>query len=267
MKKICAVLFAILSFQAFAQNKIDVAKPLKLHHAEPLYTDLIRDLGARKGEHELNVGFGVNNETSYTSYTGFAEYEFAVANRLGMEVEVPFEIDIANSGVAKNTIPANRVEGIKLATQYTFLVSAKHQTSMAVGYIQEMEFSDIDSIGQNAPLFEGTIYNPIFIAAKRLTPNIHTLLYTGPSFKQDFKTGKFTTSAEVNANLHYVFTNGNFIGLETNMDFSADKPDIVFRPQFKVGISKNVSMGVLAGLPASHHNHGFSAMTRMIWVP
>ena len=28
--------------------------PLKLHHAEPLYIDLKRDLGARKGESEWN---------------------------------------------------------------------------------------------------------------------------------------------------------------------------------------------------------------------
>lgn len=266
MKKIFALIATLLTTFVFAQTKTDEAKPLKLHHAEPLYIDLIRDLGARKGEKELNVGFGFNDETSYTAYTGFAEYEFAVANRLGLEVEVPFEIDVANPGYDKYSAPANRVEGIKLATQYTFLVSAKHQTSMAVGYIQEMEFSDIDSLG-HAPLFAGTIYNPVFIAAKRLTPNIHALLYTGSSFSHEFATGAVTTSLEVNANLHYVFNNGNFFGLETNMDFSAEKPEIVFRPQFKVGVSKNVSFGVVAALPASHQNHGFGAMTRMIFTP
>lgn len=266
MKKIFVLIAVFLCAVVAAQTNIDEAKPLKLRHAEPLYVDLIRDLGARKGEKELNVGFGFNDKKSYTAYTGFAEYEFAVANRLGLEVEVPFEIDVANAGYDKNTVPANRVEGIKLATQYTFLVSAKHQTSLAVGYIQEMEFSDIDILG-HAPLFSGTIYNPIFIAAKRLTPNIHTLLYTGPSFSHEFATGTVTTSLQVNANLHYVFSSGNFFGIETNMDFSAEKPEIVFRPQFKIGVSKNVSFGVVAGIPASHQNHGFGAMTRMIFTP
>jgi hypothetical protein len=263
MKKKLLLLGVLLGIKTAAQTAD--TKPLKLHHAEPLYTDLIRDLGARKGEHELNIGFGVNDEKTYYSYTGFAEYEFAVANRLGLEVEVPFEVNHAAPGHDKTAVPGNRVEGIKLATQYTFLVSKKWQTSMAAGYIQEMEFSPFRE--PKAPLFSGTRYNPIFISATRLTPNIHTLLYTGPEVEQDFATGHTTTTMAVNANLHYVFANGNFAGVETNMDFSAEKPDIVVRPQFKVAFSKSVSLGVLAGIPASHHNHGFSAMTRMIWVP
>jgi len=43
------------------------AKP-KVLHAEPLFIDLIRDLGARKGEREWNVGFGFQDETKYDSY-------------------------------------------------------------------------------------------------------------------------------------------------------------------------------------------------------
>lgn len=263
MKKIFLLLSVFLGLRITAQTSD--TKPVKLHHAEPLYTDLIRDLGARKGEHELNIGFGVKDEKTYYSYTGFAEYEFAIANRLGLEVEVPFEVNAAAPGYDKTTVPGNRVEGIKLATQYTFLVSKKWQTSIAVGYIQEMEFSPFREPG--AALFSGTVYNPIFISAIRLTPNIHTLLYTGPEIEQDFATGHTTTTMAVNANLHYVFANGNFAGVETNMDFSADKPDITLRPQFKVAFSKSVSLGVLAGIPVSNHNHGLSAMTRMIWVP
>ncbi len=136
---------------------------------------------------------------------------------------------------------------------------------MAMGYIQEIEFSPFQE--PKGPLFSGTIYNPIFISATRLTPNIHTLLYAGPEIEQDFATGHTTTTMSVNANLHYVFANGNFVGVETNMDFSAGKPDIILRPQFKVALSKSVSMGVLAGIPVSNQNHGLSAMTRMIWVP
>lgn len=266
--KYAATLIVIIAnaLTALSQATSDV-KPLKLSHAEPLYVDLIRDLGARKGEHELNVGFGYNDERKYVSYSGFAEYEFAVANRLGVEVEVPFEMFTPASGKTDVSLPGNRVEGIKLATQYTFWVSARHQTSMAVGYIQEMEFSDFNALNANAPLFKGTVYNPIFIAAKRLTPHIHTLLYTGPEIEHDFATGKAETVAAVNANLHYVFSNGYFAGLETNMEFSAEKPEIVLRPQVKLVFSKTVSLGLLAGLPVTHYNHGPSAMTRMIWVP
>jgi 3',5'-cyclic AMP phosphodiesterase CpdA len=138
---------------------------------------------------------------------------------------------------------------------------------MAVGYIQEMEFSSLPDIDHHGKLFEGTAYNPIFIAAKRLTPHIHTLLYTGPVMEQTFDANTWNTVMDVNANLHYVFNNGNFAGLETNMEFSGDKPSFVLRPQFKVAFSKKVSLGIVAGIPASGHNHSISGMTRMIWVP
>jgi len=268
---ITTILLLIFAFSVNAQQTKDTvappAKPLKLSHAEPLYIDLIRDLGARKGEKEINIGFGVNDDKQYLSYNGFVEYEFAVADRLGLEVEVPFEMYQHNhhSGVM---LPDNRIEGVKLATQYTFMVSEKYQTSMAVGYIQEFEFSSFSDIDHSGKLFEGTMYNPIFIAAKRWTPNIHTLIYAGPIVEQFFETNTWETSAQVNANLHYVFHGGYFVGIETNMEFSQEKPSFVFRPQFKVPFSKKVNLGVVAGIPASDHAHqGLSGMMRLIWVP
>lgn len=272
---IVITLLILFTFSANAQLQKDTvvpppAKPLKLHHAEPLYIDLIRDLGARKGEKEINVGFGMADEKNYTSYTGFAEYEFAVADRLGLEVEVPFEICQGQQRDDSDNfdMPENRLEGLKVATQYTFWVSEKYQTSMAVGYIQEFELSCFSDLSHKGKVFEGTLYNPIFIAAKRLTPHIHTLLYTGPLIEQKFETNEWNTSAEVNANLHYVFTNGNFVGLETNMEFSNEKPSIVLRPQAKLQFSDRVSLGLAVGIPATEQSkHGLSAMTRLIWVP
>ncbi len=266
---ITTVLLFFVSLATFAQQPEDtLIKPLKLHHAEPLYIDLIRDLGARKGEKEINVGFGINDEKDYVSYTGFAEYEFAVANRLGLEIEVPFEINERQSNANTFEIPKNRLEGLKVATQYTFWVSEKYQTSMAVGYIQEFELSSFSEIGHQSKLFAGTLYNPIFIAAKRWTPNIHTMLYTGPIVEQKFESDKWKTTAEVNANLHYVFNNGNFVGVETNMEFSDEKPSVVLRPQFKMQFSDKVSLGLVAGFPVTDtSHHGLSGMTRLIWVP
>ena len=64
----------------------------KVLHAEPLYIDLIRDLGARKGEKEWNVGMGMTDRLSYDSYEFLVEYEWAPINRLGLEIEVPVTI-------------------------------------------------------------------------------------------------------------------------------------------------------------------------------
>lgn len=49
--------------------------PDKVLHAEPLYIDLIRDLGARKGEKEWNVGLGLTDNNTFDKYTALVEYE------------------------------------------------------------------------------------------------------------------------------------------------------------------------------------------------
>ena len=68
----------------------ELKEPDKVLHAEPLYIDLIRDLGARKGEKEWNVGLGLTDNLSFDSYEALIEYEWAPVNRLGLEVELPF---------------------------------------------------------------------------------------------------------------------------------------------------------------------------------
>lgn len=273
MQKMISLLFALTAtLSAYSQSVPDTLhvqpKKLKLHHAEPLYLDLIRDLGARKGEKELNFGMGIEDYKKYNSYSGFVEYEFAPADRLGVEVEIPFRFFQRVDGVTTTAMPQNRIEGVKLATQYTFLVSNKYQTSMAVGYIQEFEFSSFSTIDHQGKFLEGTLYNPIFIVAKRWTPAIHTLLYTGPVFEQHFTDNRVHTLVQVNANLHYVFPgSGNFVGLETNMEFSENKPSVIFRPQIKLKISDGVAIGCLAGIPARSSERGLSIMTRLIWEP
>ena len=51
-----------------AAHDDEEGKPLKLHHAEPLYIDLMRDLGARKGEREWNVAMGVTENKVIMSF-------------------------------------------------------------------------------------------------------------------------------------------------------------------------------------------------------
>jgi hypothetical protein len=151
-------------------------------HAEPLYIDLIRDLGARKGEREWNVGLGLMDNNDFDSYTALVEYEFAPVNRLGLEAELPFTFYYRNNGnISKNSVPQNRLNSLKLAGQYTFLVSERIKTSLAIGYIHEFELSPFKSYVREK-VWTGNVYNPFFIAAKRWRSNFHTLVYTGPTF-------------------------------------------------------------------------------------
>lgn len=70
----------------YIQQVEDQQEPDKVLHAEPLYIDLIRDLGARKGEREWNVGLGLTDRLQFDSYEALIEYEWAPINRLGLEV-------------------------------------------------------------------------------------------------------------------------------------------------------------------------------------
>ena len=103
-------------------------KPPKVFHAEPLYIDLIRDLGARKGEREWNLGLGLTDNLRFDTYEALIEYEWAPIDRLGLEVELPFTFYSAVNGTENDSIPANRLNSLKVAAQYTFLVNVETST-------------------------------------------------------------------------------------------------------------------------------------------
>ena len=136
LKTIGLLFFLSLCLGAFAQDEIkheqdstyifevEAKDPPKVLHAEPLYIDLIRDLGARKGEREWNFGLGLTDNLSFDTYEALVEYEWAPINRLGLEIEVPFTLYAPSSEIPRDSIPSNRMEGIKTAIQWSFFVNA-----------------------------------------------------------------------------------------------------------------------------------------------
>lgn len=52
-------LMLLLSFSLLINGDLLAQEYVKIKHAEPLYLDLMRDLGARKGEAEFNIGYGM----------------------------------------------------------------------------------------------------------------------------------------------------------------------------------------------------------------
>jgi hypothetical protein len=241
-------------------------EPPKVLHAEPLYIDLIRDLGARKGEKEWNVGFGLTDRLIFDSYEALIEYEWAPINRLGLEIEVPFTIYSPNNGRSNDPIPSNRMESLQLAFQYTFFVSEKLNTSLAIGYINELEFTDLDKIRKR--LFQGNVYNPFFVAAKRWGNNFHTLIYTGPMIEKHFNQEGVNFSYELNTNFHYMISGTrNFIGIEINKQIYANDFDMVLRPQMRLDISENLMIGIVAGIPLYRENERLSSFIRLIYEP
>jgi hypothetical protein len=238
----------------------------KVLHAEPLYIDLIRDLGARKGEKEWNVGLGLTDNLRFDSYQALVEYEWAPINRLGLEVELPFTFYTATNGTDKDSVPSNKLDALKIAAQWSFFVSEKRATSLAIGYINEFEFSDFQNFGK--PLFRGNVFNPFIVAAKRWGNNFHTLIYTGPSIEYHYKTRKYHTEYDINTSFHYMIPGTrNFIGVELNKSIFQKDFDMVIRPQMRLGISEDLLVGIVAGIPIEKATERFSAFVRLIWEP
>ena len=244
----------------------DHKEPDKVLHAEPLYIDLIRDLGARKGEKEWNMGFGLTDNLKFDAYEALIEYEWAPIDRLGLEVELPFTFYAPQSGIEGDSIPSNSLNSIKIATQWSFFVSEPMATSMAIGYINEFELSDFRNFG--SPFIKGNIYNPFFVVAKRLGNNFHSLIYTGPMIEQNFNTNKFHTTYDINTSFHYMISGTrNFIGIEFNKTFDDKDFDMTIRPQMRLGIADNLLIGIVAGIPVSRENERLSSFVRLIWEP
>jgi len=243
----------------------DEQKPDKVLHAEPLYIDLIRDLGARKGEKEWNVGLGMTDNNTYDNYTALVEYEWAPIDRLGVEVELPFSIYYPTS--ANEQAPGSKFNSIKLAAQYSFYVSEKNKTSLAFGYIQEFKLPEFKNYGKEK-FVRGNVYNPFFVAAKRWGNNFHTLLYTGPAFIHHFLDKSLATIWQINSNLHYMIPGTrNFIGVEFNKVVENQNFDLVIRPQMRVSISDNLLIGIVTGIPISRENERLSTFLRLIYEP
>lgn len=237
--------------------------PAKVLHAEPLYIDLIRDLGARKGEKEWNLGLGLTDRERFDEYLALVEYEWAPIDRLGLEVELPFSLYYPINGNA----PGNRLNSIKVAGQYTFLVSERQKTSLAIGYIHEFEMNQFSDYREDR-VFSGNAYNPFFIAAKRWGTNYHSLIYTGPFIQDHFGAAGVNISWQINSNFHYMISGTrNFIGIEFNKAFENGQFDMVIRPQMRLGIADNLLIGIVTGVPVSRENERFSSFLRLIYEP
>jgi len=263
----------------------------KVNHAEPLFIDLIRDLGAHKGEREWNIGFGHDDAYRNDEFHALIEYEWAAFNRLGFEVEVPMKAQSPNnrpSVLTQNSIRNNRgIESLKLATQWTFAVWPKQQTSLAIGYIHELLMPSLVDIPSNN-LHQGNVYNPFFVAAKNWGSGFHTLLYTGPKFHQVWGHSwhanedklllqseisgsagifdKWETEWCLNFNAHYMLPNSrNFVGLECNMEQYSNVLYMTLRPQMRLVLSNRTLIGLIASIPVDRSSSGLGAFTRLIY--
>lgn len=254
-----AMLSTIATSSAQTQNEL----PPKVRHAEPLYLDLVRDLGARKGEKEINVGIDFMNVRNYNQHVILAEYEFAPINRLGLEVETDFSF--FKRTAEGEEVPNNKLECLRLSAQYSFWVSEKHRLTLAAGYTQIFEFPDFKNYGKSNAI-TGVGYNPFFVAAKRLGKNIHTLVYTSPVVEHDVLQRTTQVKWQINTAVHYsIPQTSHLIGIEINKEIEHGMFEMTVRPQVKIKCSKNLSLGLVAGIPVVRKHEHFSSFIRLIY--
>jgi len=108
----------------------------------------------------------------------------------------------------------------------------------------------------------------VFIAAKRWGDNYHTLVYAGPVIEHDFNSKEVHTNWQVNTSFHYMISGTrNFIGVEFNKEFYNRQFDMTVRPQMRLGISDQLMLGIVAGVPVYKSKERLSSFIRLIYEP
>jgi len=257
------IVVVFINAVGYAQTEEETELPVKVHHIEPLYIDLVRDLGARKGEKEINIGGEFVNTSSYSIFKTLAEYEFAPINRLGLEIEADFSF--YDGYTDEEIIPGNSMDELKLSAQYSFYVSPKHKTTLAIGYAQIFELTDFDKYSSSTFVQE-LVYSPFFIAAKRWGDSFHTLILLGPEFKHKLKTDYTDVDWQINTSFHYEIPNSShFLGIEFNKAFVDSKFEMTMRPQAKLQINEALALGIVTGFPLTKSEEKFSSFFRVIY--
>lgn len=251
---------SVLTNNSLAQTN---AKLDKVSHAEPLYFDLVRDLGARKGEKEINIAADFSKSKNHNEYAFLVEYEFAPINRLGLEVEADFSFFKRTGNTSE--ILSSKLESLRFSAQYSFLVSTKLKTTLAVGYTQILECTDFNLYGKEN-LITATVYNPFFVAAKRWGSQFHTLIYIGPLLEHHFLKDNLDLNWQINASAHFVVPGTkHFIGIELNEEIINNKSEITIRPQVKIKFNEKLALGIVTGLPVNHKKENYSSFFRIIY--
>ena len=261
--KFTLLLALFVSGIVHAQIEETPPKRAKVHHVEPLFLDLVRDLGARKGEKEFNVGADFVNTTTYSQYDVLAEYEFAPIDRLGLEIETDFSFYKQISDV--EDIPKNKFDNLRLSAQYSFYVSPKYNTTFALGYTQVIKFIDFEN-SNNDQLITGLQYIPFIVAAKRWGSQFHTLILAGPILKHAFNTDFTDVDWQFNTSVDYEIPNSShFIGIEFNKKIVDSEFRMTMRPQAKIQINEGLAIGLVAGFPITKSQQKFSSFFRVIY--
>ena len=159
---------------------------------EPLMFDLVRGLGARQGELEINTlaDFPLNN-TSVRGVEWAPEVEYALFNNFAVEVEFPFE--------------DGELEAYKMAVQWTMGVSENNKFIHGIQVIAEtLRFDDL------------TEFSFLYVPAYRFNAVWSTIGLFGVMLETGADAADKKSTVLLNASLFANLNAQTVIGLELN---------------------------------------------------
>jgi hypothetical protein len=233
-----ALLFAVL-FSSFPAHVLAVDVPDTVPNIpEPMFFDLVRPLGARKGELEVNSLFVQPLAGQERDFQWAPEAEYAVTDGVAIEPQVIFE--------------NGRLLGGQFTVQKTlgtlFRDKAIHGVLARAEYLRPVRVS-----GEWLYLWGARI-------------NQKWSLFTIQGLRRDDFRGSGFFQALVNPSVFYDVTKDVTIGLETNFAIG-QKPKNVYRfiPQVHVKMPKNTSIQYGVGLAQTNRQFAPSMIARVIW--
>jgi hypothetical protein len=160
---------------------------------EPLLFDLVRRLGAQKGEFEANVLFRVEDSTELGALRLAPEIEVALADGFAVELELPMQ--------------GHRVEAVKAAVQWTL---------GSMGLARPIRHG-LQLIAERRLDREELEVTPLYIFGHRLAPAYSYLLIAGVLAEIPLAGGRVHWLPIVNGTFFYNYSREIDLGLEVNL--------------------------------------------------
>jgi hypothetical protein len=249
----------ILNTRVSAENELEL--PLIYYIPEPMVFDLVRPLGAREGELEINVLglFPLNNRgrtrsvrdtpdglirsSSRERIDWAPEIEYAVLDDFALELEFPFE--------------DNNLVAFKFAYQWTFGTLIDDQMIHGTqGILEHNRFTEVNEISL------------LYLNAFLITPELSIMSMSGVRFESGGKVDNGPLELILNLSLFYEVFDKHSLGFETNFSFSYDFDEIslLLMPQWQWEFSKNYALQSGIGVQISDERVLPLIGTRLVWT-
>lgn len=208
---------------------------------EPMVFDLVRGLGAKQGELEINTlgEFAMNSDGSVE---WAPEIEYAIADGIALEFEVPFD--------------GSERESYKFAAQFTHGQSLEHQVIYGSQFLYETFTGEEDKWQ----------FTGLLLVGKRFSDKNSAMFMLGARTTQGDIIDT-NNEAIFNVTFFHEFSEKVTLGLENDLAYhSNDQWSLLVMPQVHYELPKNVEVqfGVGVELNDSHSKNEFVTGVRLI---